>query len=321
MKDIRVVWKKGPAAGRIEVMNGSLHSFGIETGDGIAQRESWRDHSAGPLTLVVSIEPLYAPGEGKLLVSIVDWACPFSFFAEDVHEAYPIYMPDYGVAVTSAADFRSYEELEADIKRRGLRTNLQKLAEEPEESFEAASAATKDQPCPIWQGVSRDTRIFESQVRGRPSNNFWEPPIGGSALQWDWVQPRQHATEVGLPESGGKPVRYYYMVGRGMGCTDGVVRKLEEGTLPILHTEITDDEMVYTAVSFVSYESRRRLRIRSYVYGSSGRGAGDSTSGSCDLGRDNGILLPDCGCQYRFGAEIRLVQEPDSQRRRHSLYV
>ncbi len=256
MKDIRVVWKKGPAAGRIEVMNGSLHSFGIETGDGIAQRESWRDHSAGPLTLVVSIEPLYAPGEGKLLVSIVDWACPFSFFAEDVHEAYPIYMPDYGVAVTSAADFRSYEELEADIKRRGLRTNLQKLAEEPEESFEAASAATKDQPCPIWQGVSRDTRIFESQVRGRPSNNFWEPPRGGSALQWDWVQPRQHATEVGLPESGGKPVRYYYMVGRGMGCTDGVVRKLEEGTLPILHTEITDDEMVYTAVSFVSYESR-----------------------------------------------------------------
>ncbi|WP_409340485.1 hypothetical protein [Paenibacillus sp. MBLB4367] len=256
MKSIRVVWKSGPAAGRIEVMNGSLRGSRMIEGSGVAEGDSWSGHGEGPLALELAAELLPASGGGKPLVSIVNCPLPFSFFAEDAHPAYPIYMPDFGVAVTAAGDLRSYEEIEADIGRRGLRTNLQKIAEEPEESFEAASAATKNQPCPIWQGVGRDTRIFESQVRGRPSNNFWNPPVGGSALQWDWVQPRQHANEAGLPENVGQPVRYYYMAGRGMGCTDGIVRRLEDNALPILHTTIADDEIVYTAVSFVSYETR-----------------------------------------------------------------
>ncbi|MFC5406365.1 hypothetical protein [Cohnella soli] len=256
MKSIKVAWKNGSEAGRVEIWSGSLVDCRVVAGGGIAEGDCWRDQGEGALALLLDVALLPASGKGKTLVSIADCPNPFSFFAEDVHAAYPIYIPDYEVAVTTADDPRSYEEISIDIGQRGLRTNLQKLAEEPEESFEAASAATKDQPCPIWQGVSRDTRIFESQVRGRPSNNFWNPPAGGSALQWDWVQPRRHSKEAGLSESDGQPVRYYYMVGRGMGCTDGIVRKLEDDALPILHTTITDDEIVYTAVSFVSYEVR-----------------------------------------------------------------
>jgi len=256
LKKISVVWENGPAAGRVEVMNGNLLDCQISEGNGRAEGGCWGGHDAGPLTLELAVALQPVSSEGRTLVSIANCPNSFSFFADNVHASYPIYLPDYGVAVTTIDDPRSYEEMKADIEQRGLRTSLQRLAEEPEESFETASDATKDQPCPIWQGVSRDTRIFESQVRGRPSNNFWNPPIGGSELQWDWVQPRQHSKESGLPESDGKPVRYYYMVGRGIGCTDGVVRKLEDGVLPILHTTITEDEMVYTAVSFVSYETR-----------------------------------------------------------------
>ncbi|RAV23141.1 hypothetical protein [Paenibacillus contaminans] len=266
MKSINIVWIKGPAEGRIEVMNGSLLKVRVKSGDGHAEGESWNSTGDGPLTLELTIDMLPSNGgtggesKGKTLVSVVDCLHPFSFFIEDVHTAYPIYIPEFGVAVTAAEDLRSYEELQADIERRRLRTNLQKIADEPEESFEAASAATKNQPCPIWQGIGRDTRIFEFQVRGRPSNNFWSPPLGGSELQWDWVQPRQHGKEAGLPENDGRPVRYYYMTGRGMGCTDGISRRLEDGVLPILHTTIEDDEIVYKAVSFVSCETRALVK-------------------------------------------------------------
>lgn len=84
---------------------------------------------------------------------------------------------------------------------------------------------------------------------------FWAPPVAGQDLQWDWIQPRLAGTELTLPESEGKAVRYGYMTGRGIGCADTVVRRLEKGTMPILHTSHTDEDITYESVAFVSCET------------------------------------------------------------------
>ncbi len=256
MREVNILWEQSPAEGRIEISGGKLLAIEVASGNGhVVLNEGWRSGAKLPLTLRIRLEADPASG-GKALVGAACAARSFSFFAEDATVGCPIYIPALGVAVTAADDRRAYEEIRGEIEGRRLKTSLERIADEPEESFEQAGRATRDQSCPIWQGVGRDTRIFEAQARGRPSNHFWQPPVSGMELQWDWVQPRQGAEEAGLPESDGRPVRYMYMYGRGIGCIDGVSRRLEDGSLPIVHTTVPDDDIVYRAASFVSFEVR-----------------------------------------------------------------
>src|SRR6185503_8530660 len=44
-------------------------------------------------------------------------------------------------------------------------------------------------------------------------------------------------------------------IGRGMGCTQKITRRLEDGTLPILHATLDDDEVQYNTIAFATLES------------------------------------------------------------------
>ncbi|MHA6482757.1 glucosidase family protein [Paenibacillus sp. strain BS8-2] len=253
MTKVAILWEEGPTSGYIAVRHGTLGSCKVGSGSVAALNGDWTITESDPLRVEIEVNRL--PGNNKTVVTIHAAINPFSFFISDVCKEYPIYIPAYGVAVTEHDDPRSYSELQKDIADRGLLTNLAQLEAEHEECFEAAAARTRNQPCPTWLGTGRDARIFETQSRGRGSNNFWSAPVVGSDLQWDWIQPRMHGIERGLPENEGKAVRYYYMLGRGIGCTDPVTRSLEDGTLPILNQIVVDDEVQYHSRSFVSYES------------------------------------------------------------------
>jgi len=244
LKELAIVWSAGSSVDvqevRIEVTNGRLLK---------------RSEQAGGKRIGLAVECDEYSGTGAAIVAVTTEAHAFSFFAEHVCSDYPIYMPLYGAAVTELADDRSCEQIGASIADKGQLSSLQRMRLEPEASFEEASLHTLDHACSTWLGISRDTRLFEMQLRGRGSNNFWASPVPGQELQWDWVQPRQHGEEVGLPENGGNTVRYVYMAGRGIGCTDAVERRLEAGVLPILNVRIRDDDVIYDGVSFVSLET------------------------------------------------------------------
>src|SRR5699024_4461948 len=47
---------------------------------------------------------------------------------------------------------------------------------------------------------------------------------------------------------------YLYTVGRGIGVEDNITRYLDEGSLPIRHSVLTDDDIEYHSTMFVSYE-------------------------------------------------------------------
>ncbi|MBP1993248.1 hypothetical protein [Paenibacillus eucommiae] len=257
---IAVAWKQGPIQGRIDVSDGVVINGTVSRGNGSCSQDKFEIHAfaekagqeaaqeagqeAGQGRLELVIETAGARTDNPTLVMIDSDVTPFSFFLRDVNKAYPIYIPAYGIIVTDAEDERSFTQIEQDITSQGLLTGQGQMELEPEESYEEAAKHTRDLPGQTWLGLSRDIRIFGVGFRG----------IGGEERLWDWVQPRFHGHEVPLPEMADEPVKYRYLLGRGIGCTDDITRRLEEGVLPILHTSIKDDDIVYNATSFVSYE-------------------------------------------------------------------
>jgi hypothetical protein len=177
-------------------------------------------------------------GAGAALVTV---ASPgretFTFFARDARRESPIWLPAYGVAITDAADARSYAEIAESIRARGLQTKLQQVASAPEASWREAAAFSRDVKVQTWLGLSRDIRLFAV----------------GERLQW--IQPRLHGQQIKVPEDNSQPVSYSFLAGRGWGHADHMTRRLEDGVLPILHGELRDDEITYAYTAFTSLES------------------------------------------------------------------
>ncbi len=187
------------------------------------------------------------PGANATLVTLENNHRSFSFFLRDVQRACPIYIPDCGAVITTEDDPRSYAEIANELDQAGMRTRLQQIQAEPEESFETAAQAVRRQPnCPTWLGLSRDMRTFLVNFRQ-------------DGEVWDWIQPQFHSTPVSLPEYEDKPVRYNFFFGRGVGCTQTLRRWLENGVLPVLHAELTDGDIAYRATAFASLEYRPLL--------------------------------------------------------------
>ncbi|WP_256756853.1 hypothetical protein [Cohnella sp. WQ 127256] len=241
-----IEWKKGPSFGSINVSEGEVVKGTIVRGEGKYSEKGFST-VGGPLRLEITVDLADADESTATLVMIDTGENPFSFFLRDVSGQYPIYIPAYEVAIIRTDDARSYVQIEQEIKVLELRTDLQQIEAEPEESYENAANQSREIASQTWLGLSRDMRIFGVGFRG----------VGGEERLWDWVQPRFHGYEVTLPENDDKPVCYRYMLGRGIGSTEGVTRRLEDGTLPILHATIMDKDVVYHTVSFVSYENSR----------------------------------------------------------------
>ncbi|MBP1993620.1 hypothetical protein [Paenibacillus eucommiae] len=246
VKQVAILWHEGPAAGTIQVKNGTV-THGSFTGAG-EDRGEYKDGSfqikeAPSARLELTVDGSLQTGSGSVIVSVLSGVNAFSFFLRDVSAANPICIPDYGVAVTEAGDPRSYEQITGSIRSRSLLTDIQRLSIEPEESFEAAAAYTKDMKFQTWLGLSRDMRIF--------AVDFHE--AYGSVL-FDYVEPRFHLPAVTLPETDNAPVRYSFRIGRGVANRPIIKKRLEDGVLPILHGVVEDGDIIYNTTTFVSLE-------------------------------------------------------------------
>ena len=235
---IAIEWKEGRPQGTLSVTGGKLLKLAA-VGDGSASAQG-RFAAAGNagLRLEADLEGSEAPyGAGAAIVTVGADSNPFSFFLRDVRRDHPIYIPEYGVIVTDAADPRRYAQVAEAILARGLQTKLEKFGSEPEESFANAAAHVRNVKCQTWLGMGRDFRIF------------------GVSERLDWIAPRFHGHEVPLPEAGNKAVRYDFLMGRGWGAADHITRRLEEGSLPILHGELVDDDITYQLTAFAGLEA------------------------------------------------------------------
>ena len=150
--------------------------------------------------------------------------------------------------MTHARDRRPYAEIEAAVRSRSLSTKMQQMEAEPEETYADAAAHTRSLTCPTWLGLGRDVRIFELGFQG-----------GGE--QWAYVMPRFHGVRATAPDAPDQPVRYNFFIGRGVGCTCDITRRLEDGALPILHARILDEDVAYDCTAFATLE-RSKLTAR-----------------------------------------------------------
>ncbi len=155
-KTIAFEWKQAPRKGEIRVRRGVLKGLKIRKGKGKITGGVFASSRTGPFRLEVSLGKASAgPGTESTLVSIQSSTGSFSFFLRDVSREWPIFLPDFGVAVTAAADLRSWDEIGQAVRQRSGRTVLQQIESEPEESFENAALHTRNLPCPTWLGLSR----------------------------------------------------------------------------------------------------------------------------------------------------------------------
>jgi hypothetical protein len=190
--------------------------------------------------IVEVLDARVEPGAPATRVRVRAGEADFTFFLRDVRSDWPIWLPAYGVAVTTADDARDYGQLVEAIRARGLQSELDRIAAEPEESFEAAAAVTREQNCETWLGLSRDMRMF--RVGYNPRDGY---------LGFFQARYPQGAAPLGDQPKG---VEFKLMVGRGAECEVNIHRHLEEGVLPILHAEQIDAEMCYRMTTFVTLE-------------------------------------------------------------------
>jgi len=241
---VAIEWRDLQPAGTIEVVNGRLSSLEIVRGKGRISGDSFESVAGDDVRILASLSGVSVnPGSDPTLVRVKTKRHPFSFLLRDVCKDYPIYIPEYHVVVTSSDDDRTYSQIEKDLHNRHGRTRLQQVESEPEESFESAAAHTRNQPCPVWLGLSRDMRIFQL------SDNLAYP-----SSEMNVIEPRNASMAVTVPEFGNSTIRFDYIVGRGQGVAINTTRRLEEGVLPILHSTLTDGGVEYRATAFVSLE-------------------------------------------------------------------
>ena len=232
-RSIAVVWRDGGAKGRIIVRRGEIMRSGV--GD-ISADGSYS--CANSRRIELSVIGSDAPANpGRTLVTVQDERAPFTFFLGDVMADYPIWIPAYGVAVTQARDRRGYEQIAAELRSRGLKSDLGRIESELEETFEGAAKVVRDQKVETWLGLGRDVRIF------------------GVGPRLDWIQPRYPYTGYPVVPGDKDTPQLQLMLGRGWGATEGVHRRLDGGVLPILTGTRIDGDVTYRATFFASLES------------------------------------------------------------------
>ena len=164
-KQIAIEWKAGHPSGQILVSDGALEAMKVVRGRGELQgSDRFSSQQEGSLRLELQIKGTGVQyGKGGTIVTVADKEHPFSFFLRDVQKEFAIYIPAYGVIVTTADDQRTYDEIERAIHARASQTKLQQIEAEPEETFADAAANTRELPVPTWLGLGRDIRIFEPE--------------------------------------------------------------------------------------------------------------------------------------------------------------
>ena len=231
-RSIAVVWQEGGAKGSIVVRRGVISRAGE---GGVSASGAFACPNSCRIELSVDGADSLANAE-RALVTVQSEKNPFTFFLDDVRSDYPIFIPAYGVAVTEARDRRTYAQIAEAIQARGLRSNLAQIEAEPEESFENAARAVREQKVETWLGLGRDVRIFSVSPR------------------LEWIQPRYPYAAVPVIPGDQEAPPLPMMLGRGWGASEDIHRRLDGGVLPILQGTKVDENITYRATFFASLE-------------------------------------------------------------------
>lgn len=239
-----IQWHDFLPEGAITIRYGKLDNAQIRQGEGTVSGNTFKFTSGKDVSLALTFSgyKIY-PGSEATLVSVHTLRYPFSFFLRDVNSEFPVFIPEYHVAVIPAQDRRTYKEVSADISDMQLKSKLELLEAQPEESFESASLLTRDQSCPTWLGLGRDVRTFSMHYT-----------LTDAPGEYEVIVPRQVSEAIKLEEFGGRDAEYAFATGRGQGPVVNMVRRLEDGILPILHATMTDEDITYRSVCFVTLE-------------------------------------------------------------------
>jgi len=240
MKTIAIEWRQGMPMGAIEVSDGTLAGLAITRGTG---KVIGADFTAeGPCRLEVTITgERLSYAANPTMVTVRTKENPFTVLLRDVCADYPVWIPPYDVIVTEASDIRRFDEIAEAIRARGGRTQMQAIENEPEQSWDEAAAATREERVPIWLGLSRDMRNFQLE-HGYDTWSFG-------------ITPKNHGFATNIPEGAeGQTLGFQLMYGKGMGPVRNLTRRLEDGVLPILHGTMEDDDVMYHTTIFVSLE-------------------------------------------------------------------
>ena len=141
-KQIAILWSAALGRGGLEVDHGTI--CGASSFD--------RSDTHGRLEIEVDADS-FSFGKFPAIARFCSDRVAFSFFVRDVNSSWPILIPGYEVAVTTADDPRSYVEILGAVEHNGLKTVLEGLEEEPEESFNAAARHTRVQQSQVWMDM------------------------------------------------------------------------------------------------------------------------------------------------------------------------
>jgi hypothetical protein len=237
--EVAILWKSAPPLAQFLVRGAQLEASNVVQGEGEIEGEGFTFHSVGQAARIELrvIEARLDPGPGGATVSVRTAEHPFTFFVRDVTSEYPIYLPDFGAIVTVAEDNRAYVEIEQAVRDRGGKTLLDRYESEPEESFSTAADQTRCLNLPTWLGLSRDCRMFEITTQ----NNTLMP----ESLKTDRIDARFF---------GEGRQSFPFMLGKGVNAAETMRRRLEDGTLPILHGVRAQEEVEYRFSAFVTLE-------------------------------------------------------------------
>ena len=225
---IRMVWEQAPAHVEIEIYNRGRILCAARA------RKSRRilpEQGANDGMIVRVTDANVGIGAHATVIGVRAQERSFSLFLRDALDArQPVFIPEYGVAVTAANDHRSYDKIAADIRAKRLVGDYQRFDRQPEETWEGAAAKNDYQPCPSWLGLGRDCRIFLLKTSRR--SVFINMCVNGSNTK----------------ES------VYFQMGNGSDCRGRLAdaRSLDDQCLPILRSVMKEDRIEYRVCAFAS---------------------------------------------------------------------
>jgi len=239
--EIALLWRDAPRVLTLAAVHGRIDRLLVASGAAEVAGAEVRS-AGGALRLHLRVaEARLLPGGGATCIE-VQGDHPLAFFLRDVQAAAPIHVPAAGFCATAVDDARDTEAIAAGLAARGLRSEQQRLAAGAEPSFAEAADDCRNQTCPTWLGLGGDLRFF------RLHHDEAMGYLG-------WLQPSTHQGGVpAWPDLGGKQAGIRFALGRGAACRSDIVRRLEDGVLPILTARQRDGEIDYELSAFAGLE-------------------------------------------------------------------
>ena len=245
---VKILFHQKIHNGRIDAVNAGVEQISSPEPEAVICAHSFQNASS----LYITVSQDGTAGKPAVVTVTADKNA-YSFVPQQVTKEYPVYIPWYGVVITETDDGRSYQEIIQTIKRKGLKTQLEKISEEPEENYQDACQRAENRTVETFLGTGRDMRIF--------SMGFRDKAITPDCVELlDWIQPRNAGTRKGIGRYEKEKITYRYLIGKGIGMQRNIKRWLEEDSLPILRAQIIDDDIHYHVTAFVSLTENRLTR-------------------------------------------------------------